>query len=73
MRAIGHFFIFIGFFLVFASLLAMLLVGAMALRSTLALLMVLPVLFGIYLLYHRGYWAARQRATSRRSVPNNAG
>lgn len=57
MRAIGHFCIFVGFFLVFAGVLALLLLGAMALESSLAFLMLLPALPGLYVLYVRGYRA----------------
>jgi hypothetical protein len=57
MRTIGHFIIFIGFFLVFSCLLALLLLGALALESTLVLLMVLPALPGLYMLYVRSYRA----------------
>jgi hypothetical protein len=57
MRTIGHFFIFVGFFLVFAGVLALLLLGAMALQSSLAFLMLLPALPGLYVLYVRGYRA----------------
>jgi hypothetical protein len=70
MRAIGHFLVFIGFFLVFALVLGVLIVGATALRSTLALLMILPAMPGLYLLYARGYRRiqARLRENSARTL-----
>jgi hypothetical protein len=64
MRAIGHFIIFISFFLVFAVLLAALVLGAAALRSTTAMLLLLPALPGLYLIYSRGYRAIIQRTGS---------
>lgn len=66
MRAIGHFIIFVGFFLLFALALGLLVLGAAALRSTLALLLVLPALPGLYLLYSRGYRAVVSRAAAQR-------
>ncbi len=57
MRVIGHFIIFVAFFLLFASTLGLLLLGAAALKSTVAFLVILPVLPSLYLLYSRGYRA----------------
>jgi len=55
MRAIGHFLVFVGFFLVFTLCLGFLIFSAAMLRSGLVLLMVVPALPGLYLLYSRGY------------------
>ncbi len=66
MRAIGHFIIFVAFFLLFAVTLGLLLLGAAAVRSTMALLLVLPALPGLYLLYARGYRAAVGRQAVQR-------
>lgn len=58
MRTIGHFCIFVGFFLVLALLLGLLLLlGATVLRSPVVLLLVLPFAVGAYGLYVRGYRA----------------
>ena len=57
MRATGHFCIFVAFFLLFSLTLGLLVLGAAALRSTLALVMILPALPALYLLYVRGYRA----------------
>jgi hypothetical protein len=57
MRTIGHFCIFVGFFLAFASLLGLLLLAVVTVRSPLALLVIVPALFGFYGLYARGYRA----------------
>jgi hypothetical protein len=51
MRAIGHFCIFVGFFLVFALLLGLLLLGASILPSGLAFVMILPAGPGLYCVY----------------------
>ena len=55
MRAVGHFLIFVAFFLVFAALLGLLILGAATLRSSLVLLILVPALSGLYLLYARGF------------------
>ncbi len=69
MRTIGHFCIFVGFFLAFALLLGLLLLGMSWLRTPLALLLLLPALTGFYALYVRGYRALRgASATVRRSL-----
>ena len=67
MRATRHFCIFVAFFLLFALTLGLLMLGAAALRSTLALVMILPALPALYLLYVRGYRAVvgRQVAPER--------
>jgi len=70
MRMIGHFSIFLGFFLVFAIVVGLLVAGALALRSHLVLLMLLPALPGVYALYSRTYRALvhhRPRRTLRAS------
>jgi len=66
MRAIGHFVIFVGFFLLFTLSLALLVLGAAALQSTLALLIILPALPGLYLAYTRSYRAVMSRTLARR-------
>ena len=66
MRAIGHFIIFVAFFLLFAGALGLLLLGAAALRSTMAFLAILPALPGLYLLYARGYRAVIGRPAPQR-------
>jgi hypothetical protein len=66
MRVIGHFIIFVAFFLLFALTLGLLLLGAAVLRSTLALLAILPCLPGLYLVYSRGYRAVVGRVTAPR-------
>jgi hypothetical protein len=66
MRAIGHFVIFVGFFLLFTLSLALLVLGAAALQSTLALLIILPALPGLYLAYTRSYRAVMGRTLARR-------
>ncbi|MBD3220574.1 hypothetical protein GF314_04985 [bacterium] len=55
MRAIGHFLIFVAFFLVFAGTLGLLILGATVLRSTVALLLILPAMPGLYVLYTWSY------------------
>ncbi len=65
MRTIGSFGIFLGFFLVFALLVGLLVAGALALRSSLALLMLLPALPGLYVLYVRTYRVVVRPRTSR--------
>jgi hypothetical protein len=62
MRAIGHFIIFVAFFLLFAVILGLLMLGAAALKSTYPLVAVLLVLPGIYLLYARSYRALVSRS-----------
>jgi hypothetical protein len=57
MRALGHFSIFLGFFVLLAIVLGLLVAGAVLLRSTLVLLMLLPVLPGLWMLYTRSYRA----------------
>jgi len=69
MRAVGHFACFFGFFLGFALVLGLLVAGAVALESTLVLLMILPALPGFYVLYVRGYRAVVQRAPAERRPP----
>ncbi|HOX25591.1 MAG TPA: hypothetical protein PLL30_11530 [Candidatus Krumholzibacteria bacterium] len=64
MRAIGHLLLFLGFFLVFAVALGVLLVGAAVLQSSLVLLMTLPALLGLSVLYVRGYRTVVQRSGS---------
>lgn len=66
MRAIGHFCIFVGFFLAFALLLAALLLGAEALRKPQILLLILPALPGFYGLYVRGFRAVSGQAAGQR-------
>ncbi|MEZ4387859.1 MAG: hypothetical protein R3D98_09830 [Candidatus Krumholzibacteriia bacterium] len=61
MRAIGHFCIFVGFFLVFALVLGLLILGALAMKSTLAFLMILPAGPGLYVLYVRWYRLMQDR------------
>ncbi len=65
MRAVGHFLIFVAFFLVFASLLGLLILGAVTLRSMLAFLLLVPALAGLYLLYVRGFRLVLGRADDR--------
>ena len=66
MRAIGHFIIFVAFLLLFALSIGLMVLGAAALRSTVALLFILPALPGLYLLYTRSYRAVVSRAAVQR-------
>jgi len=66
MRAIGHFIIFVAFFLLFAITLGLLVLGAAAMRSTLALGAILPALPCLYLAYSRGYRAVVGRPAAQR-------
>ncbi len=65
MRTIGSFGIFLGFFVIFAGLVGLLVAGALALRSSLALLMLLPALPGLYVLYVKAYRLLVRPRTSR--------
>ena len=68
MRAIGHFCLFVGYFLVFALMVGLLLLGVAELRSPVAILNALPLLLGSYGLYARGYRAVLGHSGDRRRV-----
>lgn len=53
MRALGHFLVFVAFFLVFAAAIALCLLGATLCRSTHVLLLIVPVSVGLWLVYVR--------------------
>jgi len=65
MRTIGHFLIFVAFFLVLALVLGLLVLSAAALQSFLVLLMILPALPGLYFLYTRSCRALADRSNDR--------
>jgi len=61
MRAIGHFLIFVGFFLMLALVLALIILSAATFRSWFLLLLVLPAGPLLYRIYAWGYRQARAR------------
>ena len=62
MRAIGHFLMFVGFFLTLALVLALIIIGAVTFRSWLVLLMILPAGPAMYAAYCWSYRQSRARA-----------
>lgn len=58
MRAIGHFCLFVGFFLVLSGVVALALLGASLVRTPLVLLTLIPASAGLYRLYS---WCCRRR------------
>ena len=53
MRTLGHFLVFVAFFLVFAAAIGLCLLGATVFRSTLVLVLIVPVSAVLWLVYVR--------------------